>query len=191
MPCPKIILDAFFDREPDEDYPEIRHVPYYATAALHEYKSPPPTILPVALRLLRSPDPYCRMDGLLLVNSLTRGGTDSRKLLDSHPAAAKLVTKATRDPELEVRRMAIYSHDKLTGDTAGFLGNALRHQDDVAALPELPEDTGETEKRKRAAYNLGAIGVATMMATRIQESPREYRDGVLKLLQAATSESGD
>jgi hypothetical protein len=56
LPCPQIILDALFDREPDADNPDIREVPGYATAALHEFKSPPPALLPFAIRLLRSPD---------------------------------------------------------------------------------------------------------------------------------------
>jgi hypothetical protein len=121
----------------------------------------------------------------VLVNEFTRGDLDSRKLLDGQPSATKLVIKATRDPELAVRRVAIYSHFKLTNDTTEFLSNAMRHQDDVAALPELPKRSNDIEKRKRAEYNLGVTGVATMLATRIQESPKDVRDGFQKLLAAS------
>lgn len=189
LPCPQVIVDALFDCEPDEEYPEVRHVTYYATAALHEFKTPPPGLLPVVVRLLRSPDRTCRVDGLVQFNSLTRGDLDSRKLLESQPVASKLVIKATRDPELEVRRVAIYSHFKLTNDTAEFLNNALRHQEDVAALPELPLVATQVEKNKRASYNLGRFGVATMMATRQQESPKEVLEGCRKLLASSDARS--
>ncbi|QEG32112.1 HEAT repeat protein [Gemmata obscuriglobus] len=179
--CPQVVFDALFDREPDPEYPEVRHVPYYAIAALHEFKPPPPALLPTIARLLRSPDPHCRMDGVVLVNNFT-GDTASRKVLDQQPAVARLILKATTDPELEVRRVAAYTQFQLTKDVAEFFGNALRHQDDVASLPALPMTATEPEKSKRTGYRIGAIGVTTMMEDRVQESATVTRDAFLKLL---------
>jgi hypothetical protein len=183
LPCPQVVLDALFDREPDPDLPGSAPVASFALNALHEFRPPPPALLPAILHLLRSPEPLCRVDGLVLVNSFTGGNAGLRKLLDRQPAVARLVRKATTDPELEVRRVALYSQLKLTGDVAEFLGNALRHQDDAANLPDLPKDATEAEKRKRAGYNLGQLGVANMLHTEFHDHRDRERDAFVKVLK--------
>jgi HEAT repeat protein len=179
LPCPQLILDALFDNEPTEDGPDFVPVPGSAATALEKFTPPPAA----ALRLLRSPDSRSRETGLLVVNCFTRAGAETRKALDRQPAVTRLVRKALTDPDLNVRRAAIYSNHELTNDPAEYLSHLLRHEEDVLTLPLLKKDATDLERRQRTVLNLGGIGVASALVNRTQEAPADVVTALKKLLK--------